>query len=355
MSTRISRWFPVAIWALVLMGIVPGQALAQKGGEVVIVTYGGSTADALREAYWKPFTAETGIVVKEETPPTPAKVKAMVESGNVVWDIVEMDLNWIISLQKAGNYLEKIPVSQLPQKYVAALDREAINDYGIGAFYWAWVLAYRTDVFKAGNRPKSWADFWDAKRFPGPRTLQDSPGSNMEFALLAAGKNPGGLYPIDADLAFKKLDEIRPSIKKFWDTGALAPQLLADKEVFLGSVYSGRIKHLQDQGVPVEIEWNQGLLNLDYWTVVKGARNAGNAVKLIGYMLDPARQAKFAKLIPYGPVNKEALPLIAPEVARQLPSFAENKKRMILYNSEWWGPRRDELNERWQQWKLKTR
>jgi putative spermidine/putrescine transport system substrate-binding protein len=248
--------------------MLSGRAPAQKAGEVVIVTYGGSAADALREAYWKPFTAETGIVVREETPPTPAKVKAMVESGNVVWDIVEMDLNWIISLQKAGSYLEKIPVSQLPPKYVSALDKEAINEYGIGAFYWAWVMAYRTDVFKAGNRPTSWADFWDVKRFPGPRTLQDSPGSNMEFALLAAGKKPDGLYPIDADQAFKKLDEIRPSIKKFWDTGALAPQLLADKEAFLGSVYSGRIKHLQDQGIPVEIEWNQGLLNLDYWTIV---------------------------------------------------------------------------------------
>ena len=205
------------------------------------------------------------------------------------------------------------------------------------------------------DHPKSWADFWDVKRFPGPRTLQDSPGSNMEFALLAAGKKSDGLYPLDPDQAFKKLDEIRPSIKKYWDTGALAPQLLADKEVFLGSVYSGRIKHLQDQGIPVEIEWNQGLLNLDYWTIVKGAKNFNNAIKLIGYMLDPARQAKFAKLIPYGPVNKEALPLISPEVARQLPSYAENKKRMILYNSEWWGPHREELNERWQQWKLTTK
>jgi len=355
MRRRIGWWFSGAMVALILVGFLSGPALPQKGGEVVIVTYGGIAADALREAHWKPFTAETGIMVKEETPPTPAKVKAMVESGNVMWDIVEMDLNWIISLQKAGNYLEKIPVNQLPQKYVAALDREAIGEYGIGAFYWAWVLAYRTDVFKAGNRPKNWADFWDLKRFPGPRTLQDSPGSNMEFALLAAGKKPESLYPLDPDLAFKKLDEIRPGIKKYWDTGALAPQLLADKEVFLASVYSGRIKHLQDQGIPVEIEWNQGLLNLDYWTIVKGAKNFTNAIKLIGYMLDPARQAKFAKLIPYGPVNKEALPLISPEVARQLPSYAENKKRMILYNSEWWGPHREELNERWQQWKLKTK
>src|SRR5207249_11909277 len=143
-----------AMGALVLVGILSGPALAQKG-EVVIVTYGGTAADALREAHWKPFTAETGIVVREETPPTPAKVKAMVESGNVVWDIVEMDLNWIISLQKAGNYLEKIPVNQLPAKYVAALDRDAINDHGIGPFYSPWLLAYRTAASKAGDRPQS--------------------------------------------------------------------------------------------------------------------------------------------------------------------------------------------------------
>src|SRR5215510_12482625 len=121
MRRYVSRWVPAALGVVLVIGMLSGRAPAQKAGDVVIVTYGGSTADALREAYWKPFTAETGIVVREETPPTPAKVKAMVESGNVVWDIVEMDLNWIISLQKAGTYLEKIPAGQLPQKYVSAL------------------------------------------------------------------------------------------------------------------------------------------------------------------------------------------------------------------------------------------
>lgn len=90
MTRRNGSWLAVVMGALILGGVLPGPAAAQKG-EVIIVTYGGSTADALREAYWKPFTAETGIVVREETPPTPAKVKAMVDSGNVVWDIVEMD------------------------------------------------------------------------------------------------------------------------------------------------------------------------------------------------------------------------------------------------------------------------
>ena len=102
MRRHANRWVPVALGAIVLIAMLSGRAPAQKGGEVVIVTYGGTAADALREAYWKPFTAETGIVVREETPPTPAKVKAMVESGNVVWDIVEMDLTGSSRCRRRG-------------------------------------------------------------------------------------------------------------------------------------------------------------------------------------------------------------------------------------------------------------
>lgn len=345
-------WYGVLACVVAAALAVPGAAVAQMGGEVVIVTYGGVTADALREAYWKPFAAQTGIAVREESPPTIAKVRAMVDSGNPQWDIVEINLNWILSLRKAGDYLEKIPLGELPPNDVSALYPDAVNDYGIGAFYWAWALAYRTDVFPPNHRPHNWADFWNLQRFPGPRTLQDSPSSNLEFALLAAGKDPNHLYPLDVDLAFKKLDEIRSSIVKYWDTGALAPQLLANKEVFLGSVYSGRVKALQAQGIPVALEWNQALLDVDFWSIVKGARNYANAVKLIGFMMDPKRQAMFAELIPYGPVNQQAFKYISAAVNAELPSYPNNKKRMVRFNGEWWGPRLAELQERWQQWKL---
>ena len=50
-------------------------------------------------------------------------------------------------------------------------DRKYIMPKGV----YSTVLGYRTDAFPGGKGPVSWADFWDVKKFPGPRTLRDSP------------------------------------------------------------------------------------------------------------------------------------------------------------------------------------
>jgi ABC-type spermidine/putrescine transport system permease subunit I len=88
---------------------------------------------------------------------------------------------------------------------------------------WAQVLAYRTDVF-GGAVPSGWADFWDAKRFPGDRTLVGAGSGNnpeLEFALLAASVPADKLYPLDLDKAFASYDKIKPDVVKWWETGAV--------------------------------------------------------------------------------------------------------------------------------------
>jgi putative spermidine/putrescine transport system substrate-binding protein len=46
--------------------------------------------DAQREAFFAPFRKETGIDVIETTTPEFAKIRAMVESGNTEWDVVNI-------------------------------------------------------------------------------------------------------------------------------------------------------------------------------------------------------------------------------------------------------------------------
>ena len=53
---------------------------------------------------------------------------------------------------------------------------------------------------------------------------------NLEFALIADGVPMDKVYPIDIDRAFKSLSRIKSAVPKFWDTGALSSQMLADKE-----------------------------------------------------------------------------------------------------------------------------
>ena len=72
-------------------------ARADKG-EIVISSWGGSRTTAMREVMWTPFEKATGIRVRDDGPPEAAKVKAMVDSGSVTWDILDTDIPAILAM-----------------------------------------------------------------------------------------------------------------------------------------------------------------------------------------------------------------------------------------------------------------
>src|SRR5689334_13262781 len=69
-----------------------GSIEALKGsGKVVVCTWGGSYTDAQIATLFKPFTEAEGISVTTTGTPDVAKMKLMVESGNVEWDMVDAE------------------------------------------------------------------------------------------------------------------------------------------------------------------------------------------------------------------------------------------------------------------------
>ena len=63
--------------------------------------------------------------------------------------------------------------------------------------------------------PKSWADFWDVKKYPGKRGLLYRAEQTMEVALMADGVEPKDAMKVLAapggvERAFKKLAELKP-------------------------------------------------------------------------------------------------------------------------------------------------
>ncbi|MFQ5939918.1 MAG: extracellular solute-binding protein, partial [Alphaproteobacteria bacterium] len=82
---------PIALAGMFAAGLMAAPA---AGAQEILtfVSFGGGYQDAQREAIIKPFTEETGITVNEasyggET----GKIRAMVISGNVEWDIVDVE------------------------------------------------------------------------------------------------------------------------------------------------------------------------------------------------------------------------------------------------------------------------
>ena len=61
--------------------------------QLTVVSFGGSYARASQQAYHEPFTAETGIEVRlEDYNGGLAQIRAQVETGNVHWDVVALNV-----------------------------------------------------------------------------------------------------------------------------------------------------------------------------------------------------------------------------------------------------------------------
>src|SRR5215467_4735893 len=325
---------------------------ASAAGKVIIRTIGGAYEEANVKVIFEPFTKATGIEVVK-VPATLGKVLAMHEAGSMELDVLDAGELGVLSFSQKGA-LDKINYKSWKLANPDDMDPAIRRDDMVGNIWFSSVLGYNNQTFPTGKQPKNWAEFWDLKKFPGPRMLADinSGAVELEFALLADGVPKDKLYPIDVPRAFKALDRVRPAIRKFWDTGALSAQMLADKEVVLGSIWNGRLQAVADKGAPLAIEWNEAMLQSQYWAVMKGAKNAENAQRFIEFACQPQIQAAHAKQIPYGPTNRQAFKFIPADVAARLPSSPELKAKAFLQNGSWWADNRSKVSERWAQWLL---
>jgi len=146
------------------------------------------------------------------------------------------------------------------------------------------------------------------------------------------------------------MSELKPHIKVFWTQGNQSQQLIRDGEVDMIAIWSARAYDLIDQGVPLEVVWNQAENYGSYWCVAKGDPNAQLAWQYINSAIQPKPQADFTALLPYGPMNPEAVPLVSAEKAKNTPSFPANAKVGFRHDSAWLAPRLGQIRERWTQW-----
>jgi putative spermidine/putrescine transport system substrate-binding protein len=334
---------------LAAIGIFFLSGLAWAGETITLCSYGGSYNKAIEEVFGKPFTKETGIEVVLTSFPNYAKMKAQVESGNIEWDIVEPAVRGF-ALGVRDGLFEPLDLTGVPVKDYA---KGGVQKFGLATIYYSHNVTYRTDVWPEGSGPKSWADIFDIKKFPGPRGFKYTAYSNLEIALLADGVPPDKIYPIDVDRALKKLDEIKPYIKVFWKTGSQGQQVMLAHEADCGSFLAGRMFVIAGKGIPVTCEWDGQILDLDYLCILKGSKHKQAAMRFIRYTADPKKQAAFAEKTYYGPSNLKAYDFIPPEKAQKFPTYPENMKTAVFIDGDWYAEHGKEVASKWEAWKLK--
>lgn len=317
--------------------------------ELVVMDWGGAISKAHKKAIFDPFEKQNGVKITVVSPTDYGKFKAMVQSGYVELDVVNVDSDFVIRGSKEG-LLEKLDYNIISKE---GIKKELVHEYGIGAELFSTAISYNTKTFSLDNHPKNWAEFWDTNKFPGPRSLWKYPTGTLEAALLADGVKPEQLYPLDVDRAFASLDKIKKSVKVWWNAGAQPPQLLANGEVVLAEAWNGRISTAKAEGSPEEVEFNQALIMGDSWVVPKGAPHKDLAMKFIAFATAVEQQAAFSSNIDYAPINSKALDLLPAEVKDRLGQSPEKAKNQIFVDINWWVENFDKVNERFEQWLLK--
>lgn len=325
------------------------SALADSSS-LTVISFGGATKVAQTAAYFKPFEQSGAAkVIAGEYNGELSRVKAMVDVGQVTWDVVEVESPELQRGCEEGLF-ERLDPDILGD--TANFIPGTVSECGVASYVWSMVLAYNGDKLKTA--PKSWQDFWDLKQFPGKRGLRKGAKYTLEAALLADGVSREELYkvlatPEGVNRAFKKLDEIKPSIQ-WWEAGAQPPQWLLAGDVAMSAAYNGRVGVAQKEGANLAIVWNGSLYDPDHWAIVSGSPNKAVAEQFIKFASQADTQKVFSSQIPYGPVHKQALAELPAEVQAQLPTAEANMAGAQLVNAEFWIDHGEELEERFNAW-----
>jgi len=324
----------------------------QAADPITVVSWGGSYGKAQDAALFTDASKNTGIEIIRESGASMSKTCLQVESNSVSWDLVVTGSGGSASAAAKG-CLEKIDYSVVD---VSNFIPGTYTDYCVGTDVFATVMAWNTDKFGqpgSSSAPKTWADFWNVKKFPGSRAYRaNSVDGALEPALMADGVPADKVYEVLSTKAGKKraidkIRELKPHIAVFWGSGAQQAQLMKDGEVDMITGWNGRFDNAKKDGAKVGYTFNQALYDFDCMAMPKGAPNKATAMKFLAEISKAEYQANLPFHITYGPTNRKAYEVTtaSKELVESLPSHPKNVPMMLPVNLEWYGKHRTEALE----------
>lgn len=343
-ASRTTIGVAISVLALLAVGCSSSSGGASEG-QLTFVSFGGALQEGGEVAYSEPFTAETGTRVISDGPTDYAKLRSMVEAGQVSWDVVEGDP--FFAIQECGTLLEPIDTEIVD---TSAMPAAFVSECSVPSIGVADVLLYDETAYDSA--PQGWADLFDTEKFPGKRALwSDVYAGNLEIALLADGVAPEDLYPLDVDRAIAKWDTIKDDIV-FWDSGAQSQQLMASQEVSMLWAWSGRAYDAIQNGAPFAAVWDQNLFVPNAWMVPKGSENVTAAMEFIAFATSAQAQTAIAELIPYAPTNADASPQLDELGMAFLPSAPAIQETQVSVDFSWWADNYEATQKLWDAWRI---
>ena len=332
---------------------------------LTVATWAGTYARAQANALFRPYSEQNRVDVRlAEYDGGTAELRSQVAANKYDWDVIDLELDDAVSACDAG-LLEPIDTDALPK---GADGAPATSDFVpgalgrcyVGSVVFSELVVWSKARFK-GDTPKTAADFFDTKRFPGPRALRRASAKfNLEFALLADGVAPDKVYatlstPKGVARALAKLDTIRPDI--VWQSsGAKAVEETAEGTVAFALALNGDAYTALMRDQPVGLIWDRQLYEFDVFGVPKGDPKKDRAMDFIRYATGSQPLAHVADWVPYGPARRSSLAFVGrnPEfhtpMAPFLPTAPANFMTAFKVDDAWWHLHGDSIAARWDTW-----
>jgi mannopine transport system substrate-binding protein len=321
----------------------------------VVAMTDGIWQQRMRECFFDPFTAATGIEVVTVAGSDSANfalVGQMVRSGQVSIDLYQAN-----AVQSASpeQRTQAEDLSRFLGPFRADPDfmPDAFQSHSVLSAHGATIIAWSRDRLPAGG-PTNWAEFWDTRRFPGPRALPDfgDPWRVLAAALLADGVARHALFPLDLDRAFRKLDDIRPHVALWWESGEQCIEGFRRGSYAAGMIWQSRAETLRSEGLPIAWSHDQGFLVSDRWALAKGAPHRDNALRFLEFFLNArAGQARRSETTACVPLRRSALAGVSERTRASLPLADPIARRLVTPDIGWINENRACLRRRWRAWK----
>jgi putative spermidine/putrescine transport system substrate-binding protein len=311
-----------------------------SGQRLVFVNYGGAGMDAAQKGWLDPFSEETGVQFATDSPSELAKVKAMVESGNTTWDVIDLDP--ALGAANCGTLFEKRPadfdMSQVDPKYVT-------NECGVPIIVQAVALVYNTKLF-GDDPPTKASDFYDTAKYRGKRMFLNSPTGSAEPLLAATGVEPDQMYPID----FPRLQNALQGLGSDMVAAPTLAQISAALEsgdFAMCMCYTGRMALAAQNGAPVGVVWDRTWLGWDEAYAVKGSKSPQAQMEFLQYLATP-QSVGYYEVLPYGPATPAATPQVSDAFKATMPDYNKDKIN-LTYNADfaWWADNADAAYADW--------
>jgi putative spermidine/putrescine transport system substrate-binding protein len=322
---------------------------AAAADQLTVISFGRADRAALAAAYIDPFAKARGIAVQSLSyDGQVTELTQMVSAGATVWDVMQVESRTLQQGCRQGLF-EKLDPARVPP--AADLIPGALSECGVGIFTWAQALVYSDQLREA---PRSWADFWDIRKFPGKRGLRRSAKYTLEIALMADGVEPKNVYATlstEAGVAraFRKLEQIRKDTV-WWEAAPQPSELIAAGIVNMSSGYTLWFDPGQERNRHTRIVWRQSLYDIDSWAIPTGTPKRDDAYRFIAFASSPERQKVLSEQITYGPTNRNAVELLPASLAGNLPSSASNLAGALRIDTAFWIEHGDALERRFNAW-----